>query len=62
MEILGTSHVGRGIWEITGGEGVRGGVPLPHEETFAFFEFNVGDLVHTFGDILKYFNKCLSKI
>ena len=44
--VLGTSHVGRGIWKIYGG---GGGVPLPHQETFAFLDFKISDLVHTFG-------------
>ena len=46
MVLLGTSHVDRGIWEIYG---VGGGVPLPHQETFAVLDFKISDLVHTFG-------------
>ena len=56
MEVLGTSHVGRGIWEYMG-EGLGGGVPFLHQETFALLEFKIRDLVHTCGEFLKY---CLS--
>ena len=37
-----------------GGRGCGRGVPLPHQETFAFLEFKISDLVHTFGEFLKY--------
>ena len=31
-----------------------GGVPLLHQETFAFLDLKISDLVHTFGEFLKY--------
>ena len=55
VQILGTSHVGRGIWEIWKGRGWEGvSIPLPHQETFAFLDLKISDLVHTFGEFLKY--------
>ena len=48
------------------GEGVGGDMEgegmspfLPHQESFTFLEFKISDLVHTFGEFLKY---CLSQI
>ena len=41
------------------GEGVGGGVPLPHQGVFACLGFKISDLVHTLGEFMKYF---LSKI
>ena len=41
------------------GEGVEGGIPLPHRGVFAFLEFPISDLVHTLGESVKY---CLSII
>ena len=34
------------------GEGVGGGVPLPHQGVFAFLGFKISDLVHTLGEFL----------
>ena len=31
------------------GEGVGGGIPLPHQGVFAFWGFRVSDLVYNFG-------------
>ena len=41
------------------GEGVEGGIPLPHQGVFAFSEFKISDLVYTLGEFVKY---CVSKI
>ena len=35
-----------------GGEGVGGGIPLTHEEDFAFWGLKVSDLVHTLGEFV----------
>ena len=35
------------------GEGVGGGVPLPHQGVFALLEFKISDLVHTLGEFVK---------
>ena len=38
------------------GEGVRGGVPLPHQGVFAYLGFKISDLVHHLSEFRRKHN------
>ena len=47
------------LWKELKGEGGGGSFPSDSKEFLQYLELKISDLVHTFGEFLKY---CLSKI